>query len=366
MKYDQALHQLHQYGPSTAVGFINHAPMVAEVMYYTGQESLIESWLKNEWTDFTQRPDPYDSINSENWQDALSSYLHYSDWVSFFQASFKEQGWQNTLNLWCQRLAPGFTTAACHGVLRSAHAVRSLQQQESEERLNELAEGLSVWASMYSSLPIESTRYSEQGKEQKGTQSLSETLWNLNTIPDQHRPEEGFITSALQLLPKVENFSHDIAQADLSGPVELVCERMIIAFAELFTKAAHSEFSAIVFAHTITSVAAIKNLLAVITEETARRLLFHAWQSGCAFRVLFFDDNASKQEVSSDKIKIDNTDKIEKTKSIEKLYKQAFEHGDDHVIKLTEACLSTYEKCENPVLIQVSQQVKALVAVKEF
>ena len=47
----------------------------------------------------------------------------------------------------------GICAAATHGVIRTGHAARSLEQRESPLRVRELAEGLGYWAATYEELP---------------------------------------------------------------------------------------------------------------------------------------------------------------------------------------------------------------------
>src|SRR6202000_1437952 len=62
--------------------------------------------------------------------------------------------WQEIVATWTARLAPGINSGAAHGVIRVGHAVRSLAQNETPERLRELAGAFGYWASCYETLPV--------------------------------------------------------------------------------------------------------------------------------------------------------------------------------------------------------------------
>ena len=81
------------------------------------------------------------------------SNARWGDWKEFFTAELAENRWQDILDVWVGRLAPGMSGAATHGVIRTAHAVRAIARRETQERRSELARGLAYWASSYEELP---------------------------------------------------------------------------------------------------------------------------------------------------------------------------------------------------------------------
>ncbi|PYQ16340.1 MAG: hypothetical protein DMF79_18700, partial [Acidobacteria bacterium] len=92
-------------------------------------------------------------IDLRQWRGALGDNARVGDWIAFFDHQLKEGPWSGVLGEWVPRLAPGVIAAAFHGVIRTAHAVRSLGVQETAARRRELAEGLGYWAATYHVLP---------------------------------------------------------------------------------------------------------------------------------------------------------------------------------------------------------------------
>ena len=64
---------------------------------------------------------------------------------------------------WVPRLSPGVIAAAFHGVIRTGHAVRSLDAVETPARRRELAEGLGYWAATTSAAGIAGPRGGRHG-----------------------------------------------------------------------------------------------------------------------------------------------------------------------------------------------------------
>ena len=92
-------------------------------------------------------------IPREAWPEYLGKSDRVADWVSFFDREISELGWQQAVATWVPRLSPAIVSRAAHGLLRTAHAVRSLSLAETSNRLRELAEGLGYWASTWQTLP---------------------------------------------------------------------------------------------------------------------------------------------------------------------------------------------------------------------
>src|SRR5271157_6069259 len=62
--------------------------------------------------------------------------------------------WRTVLRSWWLRLLPGCSGSLLHGLIRSAHAVRSLGlvAEPSDLQIDELARGLALWATSFKPL----------------------------------------------------------------------------------------------------------------------------------------------------------------------------------------------------------------------
>ena len=64
--------------------------------------------------------------------------------MAFFCRQLAEAPWPAVLAEWVQRLIPGVMAAGTHGLIRTAHAVRALDDAETPLRLEELAAAIGV------------------------------------------------------------------------------------------------------------------------------------------------------------------------------------------------------------------------------
>jgi hypothetical protein len=80
----------------------------------------------------------------------------FGDWTAYLRREAAERTWRELLLRWWPRLLPGLAASATHGVIRTAHAVRSLRaagHRPDPLLVDELAQGLAFWAARYEPLP---------------------------------------------------------------------------------------------------------------------------------------------------------------------------------------------------------------------
>src|SRR5262249_8965379 len=150
---DQALEMLARTGPEFGGGLSNHGPMAAEALVSMNRADAVTAWVERYKRRLHSYPESRKPIVSAEWRTALSDYSRVGDWVALFNRELNEKPWRAVLSEWTLRLAPGLAAAALHGLLRTAHAVRSLSQKETGGRKRVLAEGLGYWAARYQTLP---------------------------------------------------------------------------------------------------------------------------------------------------------------------------------------------------------------------
>ncbi len=340
---DAALRALSEYGPTLPGGLFNHAPMVAEALCTMGYGEHALKWVEDNRHDFTRRPPIKEPLTDETWKQGLGDSDRFPDWAAYFRHAFATYGWQRTLDLWCTRLVPGFSTAACHGVIRTAHAARALTHEETEARLHELADGLGAWASLYGELPVAAL-------EPRQELTPADALRALEPLPDHERPAAGLIAEGLEALRESSRFADQVARVDLAGDTTRRLDELVAAFADLFVASARSPYTAIVFTHAVTAAAAARNLCPVIGEQTGRVLAFRAWEAGCALQAVFGAPSRCGSPSSA-----------APRRAPDDLIRAAVEHGDDHVIKLTEACVTTYHRYPAEALLTAAQHGQALL-----
>lgn len=323
--YDAALRQLSDCGPDLKNGFTSHMPMVAEALCRMDQGDKAEGWLAARVGEAVAHYPLVEPIEGE-WQGALGAADRYSDWRRFFDAEIAAQGWQEVLEIWAPRLAPGYMGAATHGLLRTAHAARALSDQETPERLGELAQGLALWASTYQALPMVS-------RAPEGPLPLVDALDAIPMLPVEQRQNDGAITHALTMLDQLDAFGLVIHSLQFADDAEETALDLAEAMVGVFMRHAKDPLSCIVFTHGVTSVAATHGLMGLVSKEAGETLLRFAWQGVAGLYATYGDLEALAEGRVAE--------------SEDEIIAQAVAHGDDHAIKLAEACLGLYQMRPN-------------------
>jgi hypothetical protein len=159
---DGALDRLQTTGFYQGNTFANHGPMAAEALARLGYCDEVDGWVDDNihHREYGPLPKPWQPIKAESradWQSALGDRQRGGDWVELFRRHLAETAWRAVLESWWPRLLPGCAGSLTHGLIRTAHAVRSLAvvDRPSELQIDELARGLAFWATGYSPLPDE-------------------------------------------------------------------------------------------------------------------------------------------------------------------------------------------------------------------
>ncbi|MGA8847390.1 MAG: hypothetical protein WB471_12315, partial [Nocardioides sp.] len=125
--YDEALDRYHATGPEFDGYLSNHGPMVVEALSRLGRPELIHRWTDGYLAQLDEAPRGADPIRADAWVDALGDPRRVGDWAVYFLHQSQEQPWPDLLATWWPRLLPGIAAGATHGVIRTGHAVRALQ-----------------------------------------------------------------------------------------------------------------------------------------------------------------------------------------------------------------------------------------------
>jgi hypothetical protein len=318
---DEALQILTSYGPDLQNGMTSHAPMAVEALCALGRPAAVMPWLERYRSGMLPAPAQRTAITPSNWRDALMHADRTADWKAFFAAELKQAPWATVLDEWVNRLAPGICASAAHGVIRVGHAVRSLAQAETALRRSELAEALGYWAANYQELPT-------RDAQRNGSLSPSEAILQVPVVPPERRVFHGSIVSSLIGLNDFAEFAPVIELIDSGGDLSKLVQQMGETFTHVYLANAHDFLTSIVFVHGVTSVAALGHIAPYVSEATARRAARYAWQASCALYSAFGRPSGSGFPVEGEPHDRDA------------LIDSAVRHGDEHVIKFTEACLA--------------------------
>jgi hypothetical protein len=150
---EEALDRLKTTGFEFGGFFATHAPMAAEALGELGFTDAVPQWVdeNRRVRRYTERPGPRWTIDPEDWREHVGNFSRVADWTAMFGRELAERQWCDVLAEWWPRLLPGLVGALGHGVIRTAHAVRSVSSvaDPTPLQLDELAQGLGYWASRY-------------------------------------------------------------------------------------------------------------------------------------------------------------------------------------------------------------------------
>jgi hypothetical protein len=312
--------------------------MVAETLAAMGEPTAAVAWVGARRKSVVPRGAASEPVAADQWRQALAQPWRFSDWSAFFAEAIAREGWRSVCDLWAARLAPGFAAAATHGVIRVGHAARALNAGETALRLQEFADALALWASTYVELPA----------LRKASAKLSplKALARVPLVPEEHRQNGGAITVALGQLRHAPGFDGVLDLIDAERSPEDTALEVAEAFARVAVSNVQNPLTAIVFTHGVTGAAAALNLLPHVSTATGQSLVAYAWQSGAAL--------ASAYAASP----FDATQPIPALGAVNRVAR-AVAHGDDHVIKLTEACLALNARRPSPAFVAAADRVAA-------
>jgi len=341
---DDALETLAPYGIELTNGNSNHAPMVAEALCALGRPDAVMPWVARYRERMLPRSPAGARIRREDWRAALGQRARFADWSAFFGEELQERPWREVLDRWMERLAPGFCAAATHGVIRVGHATRGLAAGETPSRLRELADAFASWAATYQELPA-------SVRAANGTMTPREAITKIAVVPPDRRSYAGNITASLAMLDDFPEFARSIGLIDTGGELAWLVSELTEVFARVYLANAHDIRTTIAFIHGVTSPSALGNIAPQVNERAARTALRYAWQSGCGLYACFGGDTAMAEDIE---LRDENDDEDD-------LIDRAIAHGDEHVIKFTEACLHRHALAPSPVYFAAADHVLGMI-----
>ena len=303
--------------------------MAADALVVLGRPEAVLPWVERYRKSFDGHPAGGNPIAPEQWREALGDYRRVGDWIAFFARSLEERPWRAVLSDWCDRLASGISAAAFHGVIRTAHAARSLSRRETPGRRRELAEGLGYWAASYQTLPETSSPTPEP-------RLPSEAIRRVELLPNELR-RHGFITDRLLPLGDLPSFARVADMVDTSCDASLFLSDLAETFAGLYLAHAN-EATTIALVHAVTGPGAVRLLLPHLSREVTRKMLRYGWQAAAAI----YAASASAEP---------NRAARQPPLSVEEIIDRAVESGDEHGFKFAEACLREHAIAPRPVFL---------------
>ncbi len=355
---DKVLEVLKDSGPEYGSGFSNHGPMASEAMIVLGQGDSAVGWAERYRKRLHERPGEIDKINDENWREALGNQKRVGDWHAYFNRTFDDASWQDVLDKWVKRLAPGIMAGSTHGFIRVGHASRSLSEQVNELRLNELAEALAYWASYNQPLPTKLEGARGNGGVPPGGEAVtprpqlpSKAIDRVETIPPEVLARYHFhlIRESMEALHEVPNFPEVINWVDTAGDASDFLSDITATFAAVYLANATDISKAISFIHTVTAPSAIRLVAPHVSPGTISVVERYAWQAAAALYTVFGQEG---EGTACESFKTEWPEIIER----------AMLSKDEHAIKFTEACMREHMISPKPIYLAAASHATALIA----
>ncbi|WP_233478201.1 questin oxidase family protein [Streptomyces mobaraensis] len=319
------------YERGKGVDLANHGPMGAEALALLGHEDEVAHWVARYRRVMEHHEPPSErfplSADESSWRPALGDFGRAGDWESLFARELAEAHWRDVLARWWPRLLPGLFAGLTHGLIRTAHAVRGLSaagDRPTPYQHRELARGLAYWAARYTELP--------------GTPRLAGTY----TVPAavaalprtaEDRPFDAAVVggrfAALGGLPAYGDALEWLAPEEA---VHLLGE-MTCQFADVYL--GHPEVFPVPLVHGVTAPAAVRLVLPHLPHELHGPTAARLWQVQSAFLLALTTDRRGEGTAAW-------REEVPELPPTGELAARAAEHGDEHVIKFTEACLREY------------------------
>jgi hypothetical protein len=332
---DEGLSRIAETGPEFGGGLSNHAPMAAEALVRLGRTDAVEHWLDDYLGRLDEPPVASEPIRA--WREALGQMRRVADWEVYFRNQMTEEPWRDVLARWWPRLLPGVAAAATHGVIRTSHAARSLSATDTAQRRDELARGLAYWGAGYLELGSVSTG---------GPLDLTAALGGLPVAPVAVGP--GLITERLKAgLAGQARFGEAVGA--LKPPADAVADLGDLAreFTRVFLR--YGRQRPIALLHAVTAPVAARSVLPLLPGEVARPTYDALWQVGAALYAVYTGGVTAEPLPSS------------APPSRDSVTDRAVATGDEHAIKLTEACLRLHAESPDPVLLHAAARASELL-----
>ncbi|OHV05161.1 questin oxidase family protein [Mycobacterium talmoniae] len=296
--------------------FANHGPMAAEALAVLGFDTEVPGWVGGYRRRMDHHPPPeprfaLDADDEASWRPALGAFDRAGDWELLFRRQLDQQPWPAVLAAWWPRLLPGLFARLTHGLIRTAHAVRGVAgaADPNPVQLGELARGLAFWAAGYTALP--------------GTARLTGSA---------------SVAAAVAALPRADDdapldahpgYAAGLGALAAADPDALLSD-MTATFAGVYL--AHPEAAPVPLVHGVTAPAAIRLVLPYLPDALRLPTVAAMWQSHLAMLLTFTGSAAGEDDVIRRAADVD-------APPVAELIGRALDHGDEHVIKFTEAAL---------------------------
>ncbi|TVZ05392.1 DUF4243 domain-containing protein [Trebonia kvetii] len=339
---DEGLGRLAATGPEYGGGLSNHGPMAAEALVRLGRADAVGHWLDGYLRRLDEAPRASDRVTDENWREALGRLNRVADWEAYLGEQLGSEPWRDVLARWWPRLLPGVAAAATHGIIRTAHAARSLAAAEDDAsagpRNDELACALGYWAASYVELP--------GSARPRGDLDVADAVRALPVLPEP--PAGRLITVRLKAgLAAQPGFGAAAARIRRPADPAEALRDLAGEFTAIFL--GYGRAQPITFLHAVTAPVAAYSALPLLPGELARPTYDALWQVAAALYSVHAGGVTPEPLPAGP------------PPALEDLADRAVATGDEHAIKLTEACARLHARTPDPVFLYAAARASDLL-----
>jgi hypothetical protein len=336
----EALDRLRGTGPEFDGFLANHGPMATEALTHIGGAETIGRWVDGYLPRLAPAPPVVRGI--DDWRACLGDERLVGDWTALLRREAAEMSWRDLLLRWWPRVVPGLAASAAHGVIRTAHAVRSLRAAGADADpllVDELAQGLAFWAARYQTLPGTPTL--------AGRVDAVQAVAALPRLDPEVESEGPGISGRLAVLHRLVGFAVGLDGWTAPPTSDAALDQLVGAAARVL---AARDDAPIAFCHAVTTPAAVRLVLPELPAEVQRVSVAATWQVVGGI-VAGFAAPRIGRESEAVQAELDPTE----------LAARAVEHGDAHVIKLTEAVLREHTRTGDATLLVAADRFRGRI-----
>lgn len=339
---DESYDRLQSTGPEFAGWLSNHGPMAADAILRMGCGDELEPWLDNYVTRLDESPMQRWRIEEEDWREVLGDPSRLGDWCGLFNRLVRAEPWTDLLIRWWPRLLPGAVASAGHGLIRTGHVVRALREQQTPQRLQELAMALGYWAARWQRLPAHPAP--------AGSTNAGQALDLVPTMA-----HSGGIRTRLGDLGRSSDWPTSVARlapTSEAARVPTSLNELVDAAVTRYLQWGHA--SPVMLVHAATAPRAAALVVPSLPQELWLPTYDTAWAVCAAISGAYRPANAvpPPTPAASDPV------------TAEKVADQAVGSGDEHAIKFAEVALESHRR-ENPDALAAGMQASALITTTD-
>ena len=304
--------------------------MAAEALRALGHPALIEG-LVDVYAPRVQPLRVGEPIPEAQRAEALGDPSRLPDWVATYDRELAARPWTELLAEESERLLPGLFASACHGLLRVAHGVRAVEQEDTPARRREIALGLALWAGRYQELPGRPARAPRAGQDAEAS------FAHVAPVPADKR-RGGFFFDAVRVLDDDPHFAALVEGFDPGDhPVGVLVHEIAIAAARRYLAQPGQRIAHV---HCVTAPACLRLFAHHLPDDLARRAVGYALQASLALHAASAEAPQPSDDPEVERLAEDEA---------EIRYRAACS-VDEHAVKMAEACLREYAVQEDPCL----------------